>query len=88
MPDSDNFSLSGLLEELELEIEDREKSLDQKGTPLQTDKSANETADAVVPPSTATADDWQFMGLLEGLEGSSTAETSMSRSKDSRAWRE
>ena len=26
MPDSDNFSLSGLLEELELEIEDREKS--------------------------------------------------------------
>ena len=79
MPDSDNFSLSGLLEELELEIEDREKSLDQKRTALQTEKSANEPVDAVIPPSTAT-DDWQFMGLLEGLEGSSTAETSMSRS--------
>ena len=53
--------------------------LDQKRTALQTEKSANEPVDAVIPPSTAT-DDWQFMGLLEGLEGSSTAETSMSRS--------
>ena len=69
MPDSDNFSLSGLLEELELEIEDREKSSDRpRGTALQVDKLPDEKLDAALPAG--PGDDWQFMGLLEGLQGS------------------
>ena len=67
MPDSDNFSLSGLLEELELEIEDREKS-----KPKQSSAAEKPADEGLQGPEAERGvhDDWQFMGLLEGLEGS------------------
>lgn len=34
MPDSDNFSLSGLLDELEQELEAKESEKDKAGMPL------------------------------------------------------